>query len=94
VSRLLFELAWVLYQGKPVHPGLVTRTVNWVWPEIEHALRETVVEARMREIFGAEAALDDLERRGPRSPLVRVVVERLAQSIANEIAERQAPFDR
>ncbi len=86
----LFELAWATYEGKRVHPSTVTRTVNWVWLEIEDALRAAVVHARMREVPGAEDALHDLDRKGARSALVRAVVVRLADLMAEEIAERQS----
>jgi phosphoglycolate phosphatase-like HAD superfamily hydrolase len=83
----LFDLAWQIHQGKPRHPATVARTADWVWPELEEGLREAVVEARMREVAGAEDALGDLESRGWRSPLVRAVVERLAQQMADEFGK-------
>ncbi|MBD0328917.1 MAG: hypothetical protein ICV64_02285 [Thermoleophilia bacterium] len=89
-AMCLFELAWALYQGRRVHPSTVTRTVSWVWLEIDDALRELVVAARMRELPGAEEALADLDARGVRGRLARAVVVRLAELMAEEIAARQA----
>lgn len=84
----LFDLAWKMQKGTRMHPQTVTATAGWTWDEVEPGLREAVVEARMREVPGAEDALRDLDERGPRGALVRIVVERLAREIANEIASR------
>ena len=84
----LFELAWPMSQGGVVRPALVARTADWVWLEIEDALEELVIDAREREIPGADAALQDLALQGCDSALVRVIVVRLAGRMANEIVER------
>ena len=92
-AMCLFELAWPLSQGRRVHPSTVTRTVNWVWGEIEDALRETIVKARMRELPGAEDALADVDEKGVGGRVARAVVVRLAEQMAEEIAARHAGFD-
>ena len=85
----LFDVAWMLSEGQRVHPSTVTRTVNWVWLEIDRALPRLVLKARMREVPGAEEALADLDRRGVRSTVTRAVVVRLAELMAEEIASRR-----
>jgi hypothetical protein len=79
------ELAWELREGRRPSGRLVARTVSWVWPEMEDSLKAAVVQARMRELPGAEDALHDLDARAWRSPIVRVVVERLARRLAAEM---------
>jgi hypothetical protein len=85
----LFDLAWKMHTGMRLHPQTVTATAGWTWDEVEPGLREAVVEARMREVPCAEDALRDLDQRGPRGALARIVVERLARDIADEIAGRE-----
>ena len=84
----LFGLAWKLHEGERVFPQTVTATAGLTWPEIEPALRDAVVEARMAEVAGAEDALRDLNRRGFRGAVARMVVERLARGVADELASR------
>jgi hypothetical protein len=79
----LFDFAWEIHEGR-AKPSTLPRTVNWTWPDLEDALKDAVVGARMREVMHAEAALRDLDERGRRSPLVRVVVDRLARQLASE----------
>lgn len=76
-------------EGDKPRTGTLQRTASLVWPEIEAALRLSVVEARMREVPDAERALDDLDTRARRSPLVRAVVTRLAQRLVDETWERE-----
>jgi hypothetical protein len=83
----LFDLAWEIHEER-MRPGTLTRTVNWVWPEIEEAVEAVVLQARMREVMYAEDALNDLVERGVRSRLVRVVVERLARAMADDFTSR------
>lgn len=86
----LFDLAWELRTSGSPSTGLVQQTAGDVWPEIEIALRVAVIDARMREVFDAERALQDLETKAWRSPLVRAVVTRLAQRLVDEMDEREA----
>jgi hypothetical protein len=78
----LFDLAWTLHRGRTPSHGLVNRTADWVWLEIEESLNAAVVSARMREVPHAEDALYDLELNGWRGILVRSVVLRLAFDLA------------
>ncbi len=89
-TMCLFDLAWEMRTTGEAKTGLVQRTAGNIWLEIEIALRLAVIDARMREVLHAEQALDDLDTRAWRSPLVRAVVTRLAQCLANEMAEREA----
>lgn len=81
----LFDLALELREGRRPSSQLVARTADWVWDEIAGSLRTAVVQARMRERPHAEEGLEDLDARGWQSPLVRVVVERLARELAAEM---------
>jgi hypothetical protein len=84
----LFDLAWELHEGRIPSRGLVSRTVDWVWLEIEESLKQAVVRLRMQEALHAEDALYDLELNGSHGVLVRAVVERLAFGLAAEISRR------
>jgi hypothetical protein len=84
----LFDLAWQLHEGHIPSRGLVSRTVAWVWLEIEESLRQAVVQLRMQEVLHAEDALYDLELNGSRGLLARVVVQRLAFRFAVELSRR------
>lgn len=84
----LFELAWQLQEGRVPSRGLVSRTSDWVWLEIEDSLRQAVVRLRMREAPHAEDALYDLELNGSDGVLVRAVVVRLAFGLAAELSRR------
>ncbi len=88
-AMCLFDLAWEMRITGEAKTGLVQRTAGNVWPEIEIALRLAVIDARMREVLGAEQALDDLDTKAWRSPLVRAVVTRLARRLVDEMAERE-----
>jgi hypothetical protein len=78
----LFDLAWTITEGcRPTH-GLVNRTADWVFLEIEESLKSAVVGARMRELPHAEDALYDIELNGWHGILVRAVVVRLASELA------------
>jgi hypothetical protein len=81
----LFDLAWTLREGRRPTHGLVNRTADWVWLEIEDSLKSAVVRARMREVPHAEDALYDLELNGWEGILVRAVVLRLAAEMAAEM---------
>jgi hypothetical protein len=82
----LIDLAWTLSEGRRPTHGLVNRTADWVWLEIEESLKAAVVKARMREVPHAEDALYDLELNGWEGILVRAVVLRLASEMANELS--------
>lgn len=84
----LFDLAWRLRTTGEAPPGLVQTTAGNVWPEIKLELVSAVVDARMREVVGAEQALADLDERAWRTPLARAVVIRLAERLADEMRER------
>jgi hypothetical protein len=84
----LFDLAWELHVGRIPSRGLVSRTVDWVWLEIEESLKQAVVRLRMQEAPHAEDALYDLELNGSHGVLARAVVERLAFGLAAEISRR------
>ena len=86
----LFELAWRIYQGERLHWQTVAATTRLVWPEMAPTLELAVIDARMREVHGAEDALRDLRELGDRSSLARAAVFGLAQLIATEIAGRQS----
>ena len=95
----LFDLAWAMHSREPARTvsGALTPTTNWVWDEIEDALRLDLARADAAGVRHAAEALEDLDARGRRSPLVRVVVARLAQRLVDEIrardaAERRAAF--
>jgi hypothetical protein len=81
----LLELAWAINDGRKPSRGLTTRTVDWVWGESGEAVRELVVQARMAECPGAEAALRDLELNGFRGRFGEAVVLRLAHQLADDI---------
>ena len=82
----LFDLAWTLREGHRPSQGLVNRTADWVWLEIEESLKSAVVKARMREVPHAEDALYDLQLNGWEGTLVRAVVLRLASEMAEEMS--------
>ena len=82
----LFDLAWTLREGRRPTHGLINRTADWVYLEIEKSLKSAVVRARMREVPHAEDALYDLELNGWRGILVRAVVLRLAAEMAAEMS--------
>ena len=84
----LFDLAWKMHRGDRIYPQTVTATASWTWDEVKPGLYDAVVDARMREVLGAEDALRDLDERGFRGAVARIVVERLARDIADEIASR------
>jgi len=46
----------------------------------------------MREVFDGERALEDFETKAWRSPLVRVVVTRLAQRLADGMDDRETSW--
>lgn len=81
----LLELAWAINDGRKPSRGLITRTADWVWGESGEAVRALVVQARMAERPGAEAALRDLEPNGFRGRFAEAVVLRLAHELADEI---------
>ena len=89
-TMCLFDLAWEMRTAGEAKTGLVQQTAGNVWPEIEIALGLAVIDARMREVPGAEQALADLEAKGWRTPLVRAVVTQLAQGLVDEMAGREA----
>ena len=84
----LFDLAWQLHTGRIPSRGLVNRTSDWVWLEIEESLKRAVVRLRMQEVPHAEDALYDLELNGSDGVLARAVVVRLAFSLAGEMSRR------
>jgi len=88
----LFDLAWEMRTSGRPSTGLLQRTAGNVWPEIEIALRLAVIDARMREVFDGERALEDFETKAWRSPLVRVVVTRLAQRLADGMDDRETSW--
>ena len=81
----VFEVAWELHCGRPVHWQTLARVADWTWPEMAASLEAAVVQARMREVRFAEDGLADLREREHRSPLARAVVQRLAESLAAEL---------
>jgi hypothetical protein len=85
-SACMLELAWIIAEGGRPHPSTVGRIADWTWAEIEGELRAQVVRLRMREVLHAEDALNDIEQRAFRGRLARVVVTRLAERMAKEIA--------
>ncbi len=85
----LWELAWAIFRGDAVRRTLVARTAEWIWPDIDDALRTAVVNARMREVAGAEHALRELDEKGWQSVFAFVIVERLAQRLAEEFASNR-----
>jgi hypothetical protein len=85
----LLDVAWAVVEGRRVWPATITKTVCWVWPEIESAIRAEVIDARMREVPGAENALRDIAELGAGSPLARVIVEALVHRMADELRARQ-----
>jgi hypothetical protein len=84
----LFDLAWQLHEGRIPSRGLVNRTTDWVWLEIDESLRRAVVRLRMQEVPHAEDALYDLELNGSDGVLARAVVVRLAFGLAAELSRR------
>jgi hypothetical protein len=84
----LLELALEIREGREPSRSLVSRTSDWVWMESGAAVRERVVEARMEERAGAEAALYDIELNGWRGRFAETVVVRLARQLADEIEAR------
>ena len=84
----LFDLAWQLHVGSVPSRGLVNRTTDWVWLEIDESLRQAVVRLRMQEVPHAEDALYDLELNGSDGVLARAVVVRLAFGLAAELSRR------
>ena len=82
----LLDLAWTLCKGRRPSHGLVNRTADWVWLEIEESLKSAVMSGRMREVPHAEDALYDLELNGWEGILVRAVVLRLASEMAAEMS--------
>jgi hypothetical protein len=87
----LFDLASAMQKEEPAQrlTGLLTRTSNWVWMEIDDEVHTTLVRLQMREVPHAEAALADIHDRGWRSRLVRELVNRLARRMADELAAQR-----
>lgn len=85
------ELAFALLEGKPRRAvtGLVTRTAFAVWSEIASELEALLRRAQMRGAEWAIEAQADLQERGARSWIVRVIVTRVAIGMAHEMRERQ-----
>jgi hypothetical protein len=81
----LLELAWAIIDGPKPSRGLISRTTDWIWSESGDPVRALVVQARMQERPGAEAALRDLELNGFRGRFAEAVVVRLAEELADEI---------
>jgi hypothetical protein len=83
----LFDVAYAMVKEKPRRTitGLLTSTSNWVWLEIEDEVLATLARLHTRGVAHAEEALADIHERGWRSRLVRVLVERLAQRMADEM---------
>jgi KaiC/GvpD/RAD55 family RecA-like ATPase len=81
----LFDLAWAMHTDE-VDRALVRRTIRWVWPEVEEAVRRVIVAARMRELPHAENALRDIEERGSRGVVAREVVTVLARRPADDFS--------
>ena len=88
----LFDLAWAIHSGKPrtTIAGALTRTTSWVWDDIEDGLRLLLALEERRGTAHAADALAVLDERHWRSPLVRIVVERLARRLVEEIREKDA----
>jgi|Tabmets5t2r1_1033131.scaffolds.fasta_scaffold04008_5 hypothetical protein len=84
----LLELALEIRDGQKPSRSLVSRTTDWVWMESGAAVHERVVEARMEERAGAEAALRDIELNEWRGRFAETVVLRLAQQLADKIEAR------
>jgi hypothetical protein len=82
----LLDLAFVIERGDRPHPSTIQRVTWMTWEEIESELRDQVVELRMKEVVHAEEALKELEERTFRGRLARVVVRRLAERMADELA--------
>ena len=81
----LLELAWAIIDGPKPSRGLISRTTDWIWSESGDAVRALVVQARMEERPGAEAALRDLELNRFRGRFAEALVVRLADGLAGEI---------
>lgn len=81
------DLAFAISDGKPrrVLAPIVTRTASWVWCEIEVELRAQLRRESMRGHAWAREALADLDERGPRSGILRVLVARVATEMAEDM---------
>lgn len=84
----VFEVAWQIHCGRTVHWQTLGRIADWTWLEMEESLFAALVDARMREVRFAEEALQDLTERGHQTAVARAVVLRVAERMAEEIAER------
>ena len=82
----LLDLAFVIQRGDRPHASTIQRVAWMTWEEIESELRDQIVELRMKEVMHAEEGLTELEERSCRGRLARVVVRRLAERMADEIA--------
>ena len=85
----LLDLAFIIERGDRPHPSTIQQVAWMTWEEIETELRDQVVELRMKEVVHAEEALKELGERGYRGRLARVVVRRLAERMADEIASHR-----
>ena len=85
------DLALAIADGRPrrVLAPIVTRTASWAWLEFETELLAQVRRATMRGASWADDALADLEQRGARSWIVRVIVTRVARKMADDMAEQR-----
>lgn len=68
----------------------IRRTVAQIAPDLWHdglalPLRAALERARRRGVATAAAAIEEVERRGPRSAVVRAVVRRLAADLLAEM---------
>ena len=81
----VFEIAWSIHTGEPVHWQTLGRVADWTWGELEQSLVAALVDARMREVRFAEEGLRDVQEHGHRTAVARAVVLRLAQQMAVEI---------
>lgn len=84
------DLAFALMEERPprtVAP-ITTRTSSWVWLEIRVELLAILRRAQMKKEPWADEALADLERHASRSRIVREIVRRVANGMANDMKGR------
>jgi hypothetical protein len=81
----VFEVAWAIHCGRPMHWQTLARVADWTLLEMEESLFGALVDARMREVRFAEEGLEDLASRGPKTALAREVVLSLARRMADEV---------
>lgn len=79
------DLAFALVEPARTVAPITTRTSSWVWLEISVEMLAVLRRAQMKKESWADEALADLERHASRSRIVREIVRRVANEMADDM---------